>query len=211
MKNKNGALISFEGGEGAGKTVQIKRLRDRLTKHGRDVIVTREPGGTVISEQIRKVLLSTKNVGMAYTTEVLLFMAARAQIYRELVIPSLKAGKVVLADRGRDSSTVYQGIVRGFGETLVEKLNDLATQNTFPDLTILLDVSVDIGLKRRNLTDKMDRLDMEAREFHEEVRKAYLSLAEKDDNRRWRVIDAEQEIHQIADEVWEVVKLRGIV
>lgn len=211
MKNKNGALISFEGGEGSGKTVQIKRLRDRLTKHGRDVIVTREPGGTVISEQIRKVLLSTKNVGMAYTTEVLLFMAARAQIYRELVIPSLKAGKVVLADRGRDSSTVYQGIVRGFGETLVEKLNDLATQNTFPDLTILLDVSVDIGLKRRNLTDKMDRLDMEAREFHEEVRKAYLSLAEKDDNKRWRVIDAEQEIHQIADEVWEVVKLRGIV
>ena len=211
MVKKKGVLISFEGGEGAGKTVQIKRLRDRLTKEGRDVVVAREPGGTVISEQIREVLLSTKNVGMAYTTEVLLFMAARAQIYRELVNPSLKAGKVVLADRGRDSSTVYQGIVRGFGETLVEKLNDLATQETYPDVTFLLDVPVSVGIKRRNLTEKMDRLDMETEEFHKSVRRAYLKLAEKDDNKRWVVIDGEKRIDEIADEIWEVLRQRKIV
>jgi dTMP kinase len=207
---KKGAMISFEGGEGVGKSVQIKRLRDRLVQAGRDVVVTREPGGTVISEQIRKVVLSSKNVGISYTTEVLLFQAARAQNYRELVIPSLKAGKIVLADRGRDSSTVYQGIVRGFGEELVEKLNDLATKKTFPDLTILLDVSVATGLGRRNNTNKMDRLDMEAKEFHEKVRKAYLDLAKKNDRNRWVVIDAEKGIEEISDEIWREVERRKI-
>lgn len=210
-RNKRGMQVSFEGGEGGGKSVQIKRLRDRLVKAGRDVVVTREPGGTVISEQIRKVLLSSKNVGMSYTTEVLLFQAARAQIYRELILSSLKAGKVVLADRSRDSSTVYQGMVRGFGVELIEQLNDLATQNTYPDLTFLLDVSVETGLERRNKTNKMDRLDMETGEFHEKVRKAYLKLAKENDHDRWIVIDAEKGIDEIAEEIWKAVKKKKIV
>src|SRR3989339_773732 len=154
---QKGFLISFEGGEGSGKTVQIKRLRDHLTEKGFDVLVVREPGGTVISEQIRDVVLSAKNVGIAYTTEVLLFQAARAQLYRELVLPSLEAHKVVLMDRTRDSSVVYQGMVRGFGVEVIEQLNNISTRETYPDLTVLLDVSVEVGLRRRAQTDKMDR------------------------------------------------------
>jgi dTMP kinase len=177
MDNK-GILISFEGGEGGGKTVQIKRLKDRLyTEAGRESVVLREPGGTVISEQIREVLLNPDNVGMAYTTEVLLFQAARAQIYREIVLPSLEAGKIVLFDRTRDSSVVYQGVVRGFGVELIDQLNDISTQKTTPNLTFLMDVPVELGLARRNGSGKMDRLDMEKTDFHEKVRRAYLDLA----------------------------------
>jgi dTMP kinase len=200
-----GILISFEGGEGAGKTVQIKRLRDRLAKMGKDVVVLREPGGTVISEQIREVLLNPKNVGMAYTTEVLLFQAARAQIYREIVLPSLKAGKVVIMDRTRDSSVVYQGIVRGFGVKLIEELNDISTQETIPDLTILLDVPVEEGLRRRTGTSKMDRLDMETKDFHEQVRAAYLKLAKEDRGNRWQMVNANQGIDEVATAVWKAV------
>lgn len=188
--------------------MQIKRLRDRLHKAGRDAVVVRDPGGTVISEQIREVLLAPRNVGMAYTTEVLLFQAARAQNFREIVLPSLTVGKVVLMDRSRDSSTVYQGIVRGFGIRLIEGLNDLATQKTYPDLTILLDVSVETGLGRRNGTHDINRLDMETREFHEKVRRAYLTLARKNERKRWVVIDAEKGIDEIADFIWEEVSRR---
>ncbi|OGY18228.1 MAG: dTMP kinase [Candidatus Chisholmbacteria bacterium RIFCSPLOWO2_01_FULL_50_28] len=208
---KKGVLISFEGGEGSGKTVQIKRLRDRLTKAGKDVVVVREPGGTVISEQIREVLLSPKNIGMAYTTEVLLFQAARAQIFREIVLPSLAAGKVVLMDRSRDSSTVYQGMVRGFGVDLIEGLNELSTKKTYPDLTFLLDVPVETGLERRNHTSKMDRLDMEAREFHEQVRRGYLTLARKNDHHRWVIINSQQSIDAISERIRDEVRARKIV
>lgn len=205
-QRKSGFLITFEGGEGGGKTTQIVQLRDRLTQAGQDVVVLREPGGTMISEQIREVLLSTKNVGMSFTSEVLLFQAARAQIYRELVIPSLAAGKVVLMDRSRDSSVVYQGIVRGFGIDMIEQLNDLSTKKTYPDLTLLLDVEVDKGLQRRALTDKMDRLDLEAKEFHTKVREGYLQLAnKKSTQRKWAIIDANQSIEAVADAVWEHV------
>ncbi|KKT31933.1 MAG: Thymidylate kinase [Microgenomates group bacterium GW2011_GWF2_45_18] len=201
----NGYLISFEGGEGAGKTVQIKRLRDKLTENGFDVLVVREPGGTVISEQIREILLSAKNVGIAYTTEVLLFQSARAQVYRELVLPSLEAKKIVLMDRTRDSSVVYQGMVRGFGVDVIEELNNISTRETYPDLTFLLDVPVEIGLARRAQTDKMDRLDMEAKEFHEKVRAAYLKVAKKNDHGRWHLVDASKTIDEIFEEIWQTV------
>ncbi len=202
---QTGFLITFEGGEGGGKTTQSVRLRDKLTKAGQDVVVLREPGGTVISEQIREVTLSPDNTSMAFTTEVLLFQAARAQIYREIVLPSLKAGKVVLMDRSRDSSVVYQGMVRGFGKDLIEELNDLSTKETYPDLTILLDLPVKVGLKRRADSGKIDRLDMEDKQFHQQVRNAYLDLA-KDGQDRWHVIDAEQAVDQVQTEIWQVVK-----
>ncbi len=203
-RNKKSCLITFEGGEGGGKTTQVVRLRDHLLNVGQDVILLREPGGTVISEQIRKVVLSPKNVGMAFTTEVLLFQAARAQIYREIVIPSLKAGKIVLMDRSRDSSVVYQGIVRGFGKDLVEELNDISTHKKYPDLTILLDVPVKIGLKRREDSEKVDRLDMENFNFHEKVRNAYLDLA-KENNDRWVILDAKKEVYQVEADIWKSV------
>jgi dTMP kinase len=206
MSKNKGYLITFEGGEGGGKTTQIVRLRHKLTKAGQDVVVLREPGGTVISEQIRNVVLSSQNTGIAFTAEVLLFQAARAQIYREIVLPSLKANKVVLMDRSRDSSVVYQGMVRGFGEKLIEDLNKISTKDTYPNLTILLDLSVKTGMTRRKKSGKVDRLDMEATGFHEKVRKAYLEIAKKNKDKRWQIIDAEQDIEVVEDEVWEVVK-----
>ena len=201
-----GYLITFEGGEGGGKATQIVRLRDKLQQAGKDVLVLREPGGTVISEQIREVVLSAKNVGMANTTEVLLFQAARAQIYRELVLPSLEVGKVVLMDRSRDSSVVYQGMVRGFGKELIEQLNAISTKETYPDLTFLLDLPVEIGLDRRVKSGKMDRLDMEDTAFHDKVRQAYLELAETDTTNRWRVLDASVSVDDLDAEIWRIVR-----
>lgn len=198
-----GFLISFEGGEGGGKSTQILRLRERLTQEGFDIVVLREPGGTPISEQIRDVVLSAKNIGIAYTTEVLLFQAARAQLYREVVIPSLEAGKVVLMDRTRDSSVVYQGIVRGFGKELIEQLNAISTKDTVPNVTFLLDVDVERGLKRREVSGKTDRLDMEAKDFHNKVRDAYLSLAKEDTSGRWITIDANGSIDDIEKAIWK--------
>ncbi len=205
---KKGFLITFEGGEGGGKTTQIVRLRDSLTKAGCDVVVLREPGGTVISEQIREVVLSSKNIGMAFTTEVLLFQAARAQIYREIVLPSLEAEKIVLMDRSRDSSVVYQGLVRGFGEDLIEQLNNISTKETYPNMTLLLDVDVSRGLERRANTGEVNRLDMEAKQFHQQVREAYLSLAKKDSGNRWIIIDANKKIEQVEKAIWEAVETR---
>ncbi|MBP7842832.1 dTMP kinase [Candidatus Woesebacteria bacterium] len=205
MGTDNGYLITLEGGEGGGKTTQIVRLRDSLTKAGKDVVVLREPGGTVISEQIREVVLSAKNVGIAFTTEVLLFQAARAQIYREIVLPSMEAGKVVIIDRSRDSSVVYQGIVRGFGKDLIEQLNDISTKNTYPNITLLLDVEVETGLKRRESAGAMNRLDMEATEFHNKVRAAYLELAKADTAGRWQIVDAAKSINEVEKDIWEVI------
>jgi dTMP kinase len=201
-----GVLISFEGGEGAGKTVQIKLLRDRLTREGKDVVVLREPGGTTVSEQIREIVLNRSNVGIAYTTEVLLFQAARAQIYREIVLPSLAAGKWVLMDRTRDSSVVYQGIVRGFGVEMIEHLNSISTKDTYPDVTILLDVPVEVGLARRNGTEEVNRMDIEQHDFHEQVRQAYLDLAKGNDRGRWVKVEATLDIDAVAHEVWERVR-----
>ena len=205
--NAPGWLITLEGGEGGGKTTQIVRLRDKLTRAGFQVVTLREPGGTVISEQIREVVLSAKNIGMAFTTEVLLFQAARSQIYREIVLPSLQAGKVVLMDRSRDSSSAYQGLVRGFGLELIEQLNNISTQNTYPNLTLLLDLPAEIGLERvaKNRPEKVDRLDLEAKDFHQKVRQAYLQLAKTDQQDRWRVVNAGQTIDEVADDLWRLV------
>ncbi|MBU0974305.1 dTMP kinase [Patescibacteria group bacterium] len=205
MKFSKGYLITLEGGEGGGKTTQAVNLCERLKKIGKDVVIFREPGGTKISEQIRKVVLSAKNKNIAFTTEVLLFQAARAQIYNELVLPSMKAGKVVVMDRSRDSSVVYQGMVRGFGKKMIEQLNNISTSRTFPDLTLLLDVSVEKGLKRRENSGIMNRLDMEAKNFHHKVRKAYLELAEEDKSGRWYVINASKSIEKVEEQMWEVV------
>lgn len=207
INNSPGVFISFEGGEGAGKSVQIVRLREKLEELGKKIVLIREPGGTAISEQIREVVLSIKNMGMAYTTEVLLFQAARAQVYRELILPSLETGKWVLADRTSDSSIVYQGIVRDFGVEIIKELNGLSTKDTYPDITFLLDVSVEVGLARRAASDKNDRLDLESKDFHTKVREAYLSLAESEP-KRFVVIDANQSIEKVSEEIWRVVAER---
>lgn len=204
---KKGLLITLEGGEGVGKSTQVVQLKEQLIKAGRDVIVLREPGGTSISEQIREVVLSNKNVGMAYTTEVLLFQAARAQIYREIVLPSLELGKIVIMDRSRDSSVIYQGMVRGFGVEIVEQLNDISTKKTYPDITFLLDAPVEIGLKRRISLEGANRIDYEAKDFHEKVRQAYLQVAKADQQKhgphsRWHIIDASLSTEAVQAQLW---------
>jgi len=206
MKKKNkGFLITLEGGEGGGKTTQVANLRDKLLESGEDVVIFREPGGTAISEQIREVVLSAKNTDITFTTEVLLFQAARAQIYKELILPALKAGKVVVMDRSRDSSVVYQGLVRGFGQDMIEQLNDISTKNTYPDLTLLLDVPVKQGLKRMRRSGEENRIDKETDSFHQKVRNAYLKLAQEDKLDRWRIIDASKLVHEVEESIWEVV------
>lgn len=203
----SGLLITLEGGEGGGKTTQIVRLRDRLTKAGKDVIALREPGGTTVSEQIREVVLSAKNAGsMAYTTEVLLFQAARAQIYREIVLPSLAAGKVVLMDRSRDSSVVYQGMVRGFGRELIDQLNDISTKKTVPHLTLLLDIPVTEGLARVAEAGNNNRMEMQGTAFHNNVRDAYLRLAKEDKTGRWQIIDASKSLDEVEAAIWQTTQ-----
>lgn len=202
---KQGYLITFEGGEGVGKTTQVARLKARFQAIGKKVVVLREPGGTVISEQIREVVLAKKNTAMADTTEVLLFQAARAQIYQELVIPALAEGKIVMMDRSRDSSVVYQGMVRGFGKKMIEQLNDISTGKTYPNLTFLLDVSVDIGLKRREDDGDGNRLEDEAKTFHRKVREAYLTLAAENHRKRWHVINAKQSIDEVEEAIWQII------
>jgi dTMP kinase len=203
---EHGFLISFEGGEGSGKSTQIARLAERLITAGYQTVAVREPGGTPIAEQIREVVLSLKNDGMAFSTEVLLFQAARAQIYHEIVLPALKEKKIVLMDRTRDSSVVYQGIVRHFGQRRIEDLNAISTDNTFPNITFLLDIPVEKGLKRRMDSGEKNRLDMEHKDFHQQVRDGYLSLAKEDRSGRWIVINADQTPDAIEKEILQRVE-----
>jgi dTMP kinase len=207
-KPHSGFLITFEGGEGVGKTTQVARIERRFQTAGIRAITVREPGGTLISEQIRTVVLAKNNYSMADTTEVLLFQAARAQIYHELVIPALKAGKIVIMDRSRDSSVVYQGMVRGFGRKLIEQLNDISTQRTVPDLTLLLDAPIEIGLKRSMDTGETNRLEQENGAFHRGVRQGYLDLAGENDTGRWEVVDTTEGMAQVEEKLWTIIQAR---
>jgi dTMP kinase len=207
---KKGILISFEGGEGSGKSEQVKRLAKYLRRLDKKVIITREPGGTKISEQIRKIILDKKNIRMAYETETLLFQAARAQVCEQIILPALKKGKIVLADRFRDSSTVYQGMVRGLGVKYVKLLNDVSTKKTLPRITFLLDVPAEVGLRRRNKTDKNDRLDGENTPFHRKIRAAYLKWAKKN-LKRFVIIDGTQSREAIHQEILEILRKKKII
>ncbi len=201
-----GKLISFEGGEGSGKTTQVAILAERLKGLGYEVISLREPGGTAISEQIRAVTLSTDNHSMSDRAEVLLFQAARAQIYQEVVLPVLQQpNTIVLMDRTRDSSVVYQGIVREFGVKLIEELNTFSTNDTYPSLTFLLDVQTQTGLSRRHATGEVNRLDTQTEEFHQKANRAYRELAAADTTGRWRVVDANQSVEQVSEAIWKIV------
>lgn len=200
-----GMLITLEGGEGGGKTTQIQLLQAQFESFGKEVLTLREPGGTVISEQLRNIVLTPENKGViGETTEVLLFQTARAQIYHELVIPALKDGKIVVMDRSRDSSVVYQGIVRGFGKDLIEQLNDISTQKTTPDLTFLLDLPVEVGMQRKE-DFELDRLELEQDNFHQKVRDGYLELAKKNDHKRWHIIDATQPLEKVTENMWQII------
>lgn len=197
-----GVFITFEGGDGSGKSTQVALLADELRSQGYTVVATREPGGTVIAEKIREVLLDPANHEMGDRTEALLFAAGRAEHVHHLIRPAIARGDVVISDRFMDSSVVYQGMGRGLGPTDVLGLNMWATGNLRPDLTIVLDVESSSGLDR--IGDK-DRIEQASAEMHSKVRQGFLQLAMSDPD-RYLVVDGSQSVETIAAEVLERVE-----
>lgn len=174
----NGCLITFEGVEGCGKSTQIERLREYLAEErGVSVVVTREPGGTVIAEAIRGVLLDPAHAKMGAVTELLLYEAARAQHFQDCIAPALVAEQVVLCDRFTDSTVAYQGGGRGLDGEMVMQLNSIAAQGVVPDCTFLLDVPVSVGMERVRGRGTPDRIEQESLDFHEKLRQSFLALA----------------------------------
>ena len=174
-----GKFITFEGCEGSGKSTQLKLLSEYLTQVGTDFILTREPGGSGISEDIRKIILNGKNTAMCDECEALLYAAARIQHLREVIVPALEAGKLVVCDRYVYSSLAYQGYARGLGEKFIEEINAVALSNYPPDMTLFLDISPVEAFKRKHGADKNDRIEQMGLEFHEKVYNGYKSLLAK--------------------------------
>ncbi len=169
-------FITFEGGEGSGKTSLIKAVAAWLDEKGLKNISTREPGGSFVAEQIRNILLDVKNKELSYKTEALLFAASRAQHLDEIIIPALSEDKIVLCDRFIDSSLAYQGHARGIGFETILKINHFAVQ-WMPDYTIYIDVNPELGLQRAGSRGSLNRLDLETLNFHKKVREGYLELS----------------------------------
>ncbi len=202
---KRGIFISFEGIEGTGKSIQARLLSEYLAKKGLKTLLTEEPGGTPISLQIRKVLLSTKHEEMDYLTELLLYNAARIQHIKERIIPAIDCGRIVITDRFSDSTVAYQGYGRGISLKLIDSLDRIATGRMRPDLTILLDLDVEVGLMRNKRINKRDRLELEDVKFHKRVRKGYLRLAAMEPE-RIKLIKASKGIEEIHREIVRIVE-----
>ena len=201
MQLNRGFFISLEGGEGAGKSTQNKLIIDWLAGQGLEVVEAREPGGTIVSEQIRQVLLDTRNAGLGATAELLLMFAARSQLVQEVIVPALADGKVIVCDRFADASYAYQGGGRGLGAETVEVVEKLVLKDLRPDLTLLFDIPVEQGMKRVAGRGEADRFEVESVRFFERVRAAYLERAAASPQ-RFRIIDASLD----EDRVWLQVK-----
>lgn len=186
-------FITLEGPDGSGKSSQIAQLAQFCRQLGREVITTREPGGTPISNQVREILLNRmENTAMHPRTEILLFCSARAQLVEEVIRPALAKGCVVISDRYADSTLAYQGYGHGYDRAVLRQILDFATGNLYPDLTFLLDVDVETGLRRRQTGGgEWNRLDAAALSFHQRVRDGYLEMAAQN-SQRWVVVDAGQ-------------------
>jgi dTMP kinase len=202
MGSRKGIFVTLEGGEGSGKTTQCRRIVAHLLAKGRDVLETREPGGTPAGELVRDILLHRVSE-LGPRAELALYLASRAQLVEEVVRPALAAGRDVVCDRFADSSAAYQGGGRGLGQELVERMNDWATGGLSPDLTFYFDVDPREGLARRGRSagGGLDRMERERIEFHERVRAAYLETAKRSPG-RFRVIPVERG----EEEVWARVR-----
>lgn len=200
-------FITFEGGEGSGKSTVMKDVAARLTKEGYKLVLTREPGGTPIAEEIRNVILDKDNTKMDPRTEALLYAASRRQHLVEKIWPALERGEIVLCDRYLDSSLAYQGGARGLGVDEVLSINMFATEGEYPDLTLLFDLEPEEGLKRieKNKGREVNRLDLEKLEFHKKVRDNFHALAKKYST-RYVVIDASKPLNEVEDEVYKIIK-----
>ncbi|NTU42417.1 MAG: dTMP kinase [Nitrospirales bacterium] len=195
-----GLFISLEGIDGTGKTTQAGLLAEYLRAAGLDVVLTHEPGGTPISEGIRGVLLSIDHSRMSPVTELLLYNAARVQHLEEKIIPSLDAGRIVITDRFTDSTIAYQGYGRGLDLSLIHDLDRIATKGMRPDITILLDLDVEAGLLRNRMVNKVDRLELEKREFHQRVREGFKALAAAEPE-RFFIVDAAEPVDAVTERI----------
>ncbi|MGE5488350.1 MAG: dTMP kinase [bacterium] len=209
MTERRGLFITFEGGEGSGKSTQMRLLAERLRAKGCEVVETVEPGGTRIGAQIRRILLDPANSDLRPMPEMLLYFASRAQNLTEVIVPALERGAIVLSDRYTDSTMAYQGVARGIGEEAVRELHRIACDGIDPDFTLLLDIEVDEGLRRsrarnRDTRSAETRFDDEAAAFHRRVRAAYLQMAAREPA-RFRVIDGGGDVEAVARAIWEAV------
>lgn len=209
-KPAGGKFISFEGSEGSGKSTQIARLVEHIQQTGREAVVTREPGGTEIGEQIRNIIVHNhRGDEMCPETELLLFAAARAQVVREIIAPALERGAFVISDRFLDSTTVYQGIARNLAPAPVSQINEFAVGNVMPHLTIVLDVPTEVSLARiqQRASDLPDRMERENISFYQKVRDGYLLLA-----RQWPervlVLDGTQPAAALDEAIWTALETR---
>jgi len=199
-------FITFEGPEGSGKSTQIKLLCTYLLGQNHPVVQTREPGGTAIGDQIRKVLLSPEHDEMLPVTEFLLFSASRAQLVSQFIRPHLAQGRTVLCDRYADSSLAYQGYAQGLEPAQLKQITEFSTGGLIPDCTIYFDLDVTVGLQRKQHGSvPLDRLDAKSIEFHERVRRGYLAMAAQEPG-RWFVVNAEANVNTVQGKVRQHVE-----
>ncbi len=204
----SGLFITFEGVDFCGKSTQAQKLTERLSQAGREVLFVREPGGTAISEAVRDILLDNRFVEMHKHTELLLYGAARAQIVAEQIKPALANGKIVVCDRYIDSTTAYQGYGRKIDLSFTTAVNKIATQGLEPDCTFLIDLPVEIAEERRIAGGKQkDRLEIEAVEFYQNIRQAYLDIAKKEKH-RYVVLDGKCSIGEIENKIDLILQRR---
>ena len=202
---KKGLFITLEGIEGAGKSTAVDFIEDYLTKEGHDVIKTREPGGTVIGEQIREILLKNENYTLTYDTELLLVFSARAQHIQEVILPALSLGKIILCDRFTDASYAYQGGGRGIDESRINLLEKWVQGDLRPNLTLLFDLDVSIGMQRTKKRSDADRFEREEIIFFEKIRNTYLERAKKEPQ-RFRIINAASSLENVKEQIVTILK-----
>ena len=205
-----GKFITFEGPEGVGKSHQIKRLEKYLTEKGIKYYFTREPGGTEISEQIRKIILDKNNAKMCDECEALLYASARAQLIKEEILPRLERGELVFCDRYIDSSYAYQAYARGLGYDYIKSINSYAVENCMPDYTVFLNLTPEQAFKRKGGVDASDRLELSGMDFHKKVYEGYLAVASKEPD-RFLVIDASGERDQTHQKIINALKGVGVI
>jgi len=216
MSKHNGIFITFEGGEGSGKTIASHRLATHLKELDLPVLLLHEPGETAIGDALRSIVHDMRYSGMAFMAEAYIYQAARAQLVHEKICPALKEGKIILLDRFCESSLAYQGYARGLGSSIVHDLNMLSTGGIESDLVIYMDVSTEVGLARRSQAEEWNRMDAQSIEFHHKVREAYLAMAEYErtyntgHEERWQVINAEQGKEDVYQDVRRAVEARLI-
>lgn len=197
---KKGLFITFEGGDGSGKTTQINLLKDYLKSKNIEAITVREPGGVSISEKIRCLILDNQNTDMDKITEMLLYAAARAQLVSQVILPALNQGRAVICDRFVDSSYVYQGFARGLGIDVVQNVNNIATQKLVPDITFFMDIDPTTAMNRRLSCGNPDRLESEGVSFQEKVYEGYIELSKMFPN-RIKTINASLGIEEIFSDI----------